>query len=92
MRAAASRGVAGKISFVAGDAGKHDDAAMGFGPRCRAELHARRCHPRVRGVEVLDVQEGTHPACGLFPDDGDLAVSVSPGEQQARRRPWRPGC
>lgn len=42
------------------------------------------------GVEVLDVEEETHPSCGLLPDDGGLVFSVSPREQQAGRRPWRP--
>ena len=33
-----------KVPFVAGDVEKHGDAAVGFGARCREELHARG-HP-----------------------------------------------
>jgi len=56
-----------------------------FGARCREELHARGCHSRVRGVEVLDMEEETHPPGGLLPDDGGLVFAVSPREQQAGR-------
>jgi len=76
--------------FVAGDIAEHSDVAVGFGTRCREELHARGCHPRVRGIEVLNVEEETHPAGGLLPDDGGLVFPVSPREQQAGRGTWRP--
>ena len=66
-----------KVPFVAGDVEKQGDVAVGSGARCREEPHAGRCHPRVRGVEVLDVEEETHPAGGLLPDDGGLVFSVS---------------
>ena len=59
--------------------------AVMLGARCREELHARGCHPRVRGVEVLDMEEETHPPGGLLPDDGGLVFAVSPREQQAGR-------
>lgn len=79
-----------KVPFVAGDVKEHADLAVGFGARCAQELYARGCHPRVSGAEILDVEEETHPAGGLFPDDGDLILSVSPRQQQPGRRPRRP--
>jgi hypothetical protein len=39
--------------LFASDLEKHCDVAIGFGARCRNEVHARRCQPRVRGVEAL---------------------------------------
>jgi hypothetical protein len=48
------------------------------------------CHrPRVCGVEVLDVEEETHPPGSLSPDAGGLIFSVSPREQQACHGTWR---
>ena len=79
-----------KVPFVAGDVEKHSDAAVGFGTRCREELHASGCHPCVRGIEVLNVEEETDPAGGLLPDDGGLVFPVSPREQQAGRGTGRP--
>ena len=71
-----------KIPLDAGDVEKHSDAAVAFGTRCREELHARGCHPCVRGIEVLDVKEETHPADGMLPDDGGLAFAFSLREQR----------
>jgi hypothetical protein len=79
-----------KVPFVAGDVEKHGDAAVVFGTRGREEPHARGCHPCVPGVEVLNVEEETHPAGGLLPDDGGLVFPVSPREQQAGHGTWRP--
>jgi len=62
----------------------------GFGARWREEPHARRCHPCICGVELLDVEEETHPAGGLLADDGGLSFSVSPRERQAGRGAGRP--
>ena len=77
-----------KVPFVAGDVEKHRDAAVGFGARCREELHARGCHPCARGIEVLDVEEETDPAGGLLPDDGGL---VSPSARASSRPVAAPG-
>ena len=81
---------ADKVPFVASDVGKYSDVAVGFDARRGEELHARRYHPRIRGVEVLDLEEETHPPGGLLPDGGGLLVSVSPGEQHAGRGTGRP--
>jgi RNA polymerase sigma factor (sigma-70 family) len=81
---------ADKVPLVAGDVGKHRDTAVEFGARRGEEAHARGCHPRVRGVEVLDVQEEAHASGRLLPDDGGLIFPVSPREQQAGRRSRRP--
>ena len=87
---AVSRRGPNEVPFVAGNVGEHSDVAIGFGARCGEKLHTRRCHPRAGGVEVLDMEEETHPPGGLLPDDGGLVISVSPGEQHAGRRTRRP--
>jgi hypothetical protein len=79
-----------EVPFVAGDVEEHGDAAVGFGTRCREELHARGCHPRVRGAEVLNVEEETHPAGGLLPGDGGEARSACPAAWPGLLRPVRP--
>ena len=81
---------ADKVPFVASDVGEYSDVAVGFGAQRGEELHARRCHPRMRGVEVLDLEEETHPPGSLLPDGGGLVFSVSSREQQAGRGTWRP--
>ena len=78
-----------KVPFVAGDVEKYSDAAIRFGARCREEPHTCGCHPRVRGLKVLYLEEETHPAGDLLPDDDGLVFSVSLHEQQAGRRLWR---
>jgi hypothetical protein len=79
-----------KVPFVASNIGKYSHLAVGFGARRGEEVHARRCHPRIRGVEVLNLEKETHPPGSLLPDGGGLVLSVSPREQQAGRRPRRP--
>jgi hypothetical protein len=81
---------ADKVPFVASDVDEYSDLTVGFDTRRGEELHARRCHPRVRGVEVLDLKEETDPPGSLPPDGGGLVFSISPREQQAGRRAWRP--
>lgn len=56
----------------------------------RHGLDARRYHPRQGSTEIIDVQEETHPACGLLPDGRGLIFPVSSGEQEpgdGTRRP-----
>src|ERR1700685_712764 len=79
-----------EVPFVARDVEEHGDTAIGLGARCGEKSHARGCHPGVRDVEVLDIQEETHPACGLLADDGALVVSVGPRQQQSGRGTGRP--
>jgi hypothetical protein len=61
-----------------------------LGARYREELHARGCHSRIRGTEVLDMEEETHPPGRLLPDDSGLVFAVSTREQQAGRGTWWP--
>ena len=81
---------ADEVPFVAGDVEEHRDVAVGFGARCREELHARGRHPGMRRAEILDVEEETHSAGRLPPGDGGLVFAVSPRQQQAGRGAWRP--
>ena len=75
-----------KVPFDGGDVVEHGDVAVWLGARCREELHARGGHSRVRGVEILDLEEETHPFGGLLPDDGDLVFAVGTARAAGRSR------
>src|SRR5690349_17464219 len=72
-----------KVPFVASDVEEYSDATVRFSARCGEESHACGCHPRVRCLEGLDLEEETHPAGDLLPNDDGLVFSISLREQQA---------
>ena len=79
-----------QVPFVASDVEEHCDAAVRLDARFGHEVNARSCYPRVCGIEVLHVEEETYPARRLVADHAGLNLAVSPREEQACCRAWRP--
>ena len=64
-------------SFISADVEEHCESTVGLGARCGEELDARRGHPIVSSVEVVDAHRFSRPS---FVRDGE-----------SRRCLWLPG-
>jgi hypothetical protein len=76
-----------EVPTIAGTVEKDGDPTVGFAPRGSDETYARRSHPPIGSIEVVDAKEEGHPARGLGPDDRRLTFVVRTGQQDPRSRP-----
>ena len=79
-----------EVPAVAGDVDEDDDLAVGLDARGSGELDLCRQHARIRGVEVVDLQEEADPAAELVADERRLDLAVGLREEDAGLGVGRP--